>query len=120
MTTKTMITLGLGFLLALACGNLSAQTSSTGSSSSSETQAVLNSAVNNPNVLVVTGKIINAETGKPIKYSDLNFNKFGDEVLSASVDENGNYALAINKKEIGTPVRLVFRIPGYKKYIAKT
>lgn len=119
MTTKTMLTLGLGFLLALACGNLSAQTTSTGSSSSSETQAVVNSAVSNPNVLVVTGRIINAETRKPIKHTDLNFDKFGDEVLKASIDENGNYALALNKQAMGEPIRLVFRIPGYKRYIAK-
>lgn len=121
MTTKTLYTMGLGFLLALACGNLSAQSSSTGNSSSTaETQAVVTSAVNNPNVLVVTGKLIDAQTRKPITNAKMNFEKFGDEVLQAHIDENGNYALSLNKKEMGTPIRVIFKVAGYKRYVAKS
>ncbi|MBS1612119.1 MAG: hypothetical protein JST49_04810 [Bacteroidetes bacterium] len=120
MTTKTMITLGLGFLLALACGNLSAQTSSTGSSSSStEAQAIVNSAVTNPDVMVVTGRIIDASTKKPIANAKLSFEKFGAEVLKAQIDDKGNYALALNKKEMALPIRVVFKVAGYKRYVAK-
>ena len=113
MTTKTMITLGLGFLLALACGNLSAQTTSTGSSSSStEAQAIVNSAVTNPDVMVVTGRIIDASTKKPIANAKLSFEKFGAEVLNAQIDDKGNYALALNKKEMALPIRVVFKFAG--------
>lgn len=120
MTTKTMLTLGLGFLLALSCGNLSAQTTSTGSSSTATpAQAVVNSAVTNPDIMVVTGRIVDASTGKPIANAKMNFDKFGKEVLNAQIDEKGNYALALNKKEMSLPIHVVFKVAGYKRYVAK-
>lgn len=121
MKTKIMLSLGLGFLLALTCGNLSAQTSnSTGTNTlSAGPQSVMNNAVTNPDVLVVTGKIIDATSKKPIQNAKINFDKFGDELLQASIDAKGNYAIALNKKELGEPVRVIFKIAGYKKYVVK-
>ena len=82
-------------------------------------QAVTNTAVTNPDVLVLTGKIVDATTQKPVTNAKINFDKFGDEVLQASIDDKGNYALALNKKEMGEPVRVIFKVNGYKKYVVK-
>jgi hypothetical protein len=120
MKTKTILTLGVGFLLAFVCGNLSAQNTSTaGKTKLSGPQSVANNAITNPDVLVVTGKIIDAVTGHPISNAKINFDKFGEELLQASVDDNGNYALALNKKELGEPIRVVFKVGGYKRYAIK-
>jgi hypothetical protein len=121
MKTKNILSLGVGFLLALVCGTVSAQnTQTTGKNSlTAGPQAVTNNSVTNPDVLVVTGKIIDATTNKPVKNAKINFDKFGDELLQASIDEKGNYAIALNKKELGEPVRVIFKIAGYKRYVVK-
>ena len=121
MKTKTSFILSMGFLLALVCGKLSAQsTEKTGETKTvNSTQAVINSAVTNANVLVMTGRIVDAQTKLPITNAKINFDKFGDELLQASIDEKGNYALALNKDELGEPIRIIFRIKGYKKYTIK-
>ncbi len=122
MNTKFFFSLGLGFLLAVVCGNLPAQnTSTTGNSSlTTDPQSVANNVVTNPNVLVITGKIIDAQTKKPIANAKINFDKFGLELLQASIDDKGNYALALNKEELGEPIRIIFKVPGYKKYTVKS
>jgi len=122
MKTKTILTLSVGFLLSLVCGNLSAQNTLTAGQTNltAGPQAVTNHAVTNPDVLVVTGKIIDAVTRKPIGNAKINFDKFGEELLQASIDEKGNYALALNKKELGEPVRVIFKIAGYKRYVIKS
>ena len=78
MKTKTILTLSVGFLLALVCGNLSAQNTSTAGKTNltAGPQAVTNHAVTNPDVLVVTGKIIDAVTKLPISNAKINFDKF--------------------------------------------
>ena len=122
MKTKTILALSAGFLLSLVCGNLSAQNTLTAGQTNltAGPQAVTNHAVTNPDVLVVTGKIIDAVTRKPIGNAKINFDKFGEELLQASIDEKGNYALALNKKELGEPVRVIFKIAGYKRYVIKS
>lgn len=121
MKTKLHLVLGMGFLLALVSLSVRAQnTSTTGETSlTAGPQAVINHTVTNPDVLVVTGKIVDALTSKPISNAKINFEKFGDELLQASIDEKGNYAIALNKKELGEPVRVIFKINGYKKYVVK-
>jgi len=121
MKTKTILTLSVGFLLALVCGNISAQNTSTAGKTNltAGPQAVTNHAITNPDVLVVTGKIIDAVTKQPISNAKINFDKFGEELLQASIDDKGNYALALNKKELGEPIRIVFKVAGYKKYAVK-
>ncbi|MFN8308771.1 MAG: hypothetical protein U0T73_02295 [Chitinophagales bacterium] len=84
----------------------------------STTQEVVNLMINHPDILVVTGKIYDAETQKPITDARINFNKFGDELLKAAIDKDGNYALAIQKKEIGDPISIIFKVEGYRKYTA--
>jgi hypothetical protein len=84
------------------------------------TQAVLNSAVNHPELMVITGRIVDAETFQAINDAKINFDKFGDELVNAAIDKDGNYALAISKKEVGDQVRIIFKIEGYQKYIAKS
>jgi hypothetical protein len=121
MKTQTVLTLSVGFLLALVCGNLSAQNTLTAGKTdlTAGPQAVTNHAITNPDVLVVTGKIMDAVTKQPISNAKINFDKFGEELLQASIDDKGNYALALNKKELGEPIRIVFKIAGYKRYAIK-
>ena len=83
------------------------------------TQAVINSVVNNPDLMVITGRIVDAENYQPITDAKINFDKFGDELVSAAIDKDGNYALALSKKEVGEQVRIIFKIDGYQKYIAR-
>ncbi|MFN8276671.1 MAG: hypothetical protein U0T84_04265 [Chitinophagales bacterium] len=82
------------------------------------TQEVMNLMINNPNVMVVTGRILDAETRQPITDAKINFDKFGDELIKAAIDKNGNYALAIQKTEIGDPISIIFKVEGYHKYVA--
>ena len=122
MKTKTILTLSVGFLLSLVCGNLSAQNTLTAGKTNltAGPQAVTNHAITNPDVLVITGKIVDAVTKLPIANAKINFDKFGDELLQASIDDKGNYALALNKKELGEPIRMIFKIQGYKRYVIKS
>lgn len=122
MKTKTILTLSVGFLLALVCGNLSAQSTLTAGKTNltAGPQAVTNNAIANPDVLVITGKIMDAETKQPIVNAKINFDKFGEELLQASIDDKGNYAIALNKKELGEPVRVIFKVAGYKRYVIKS
>lgn len=122
MKTKTILTLSVGFLLSLVCGNLSAQSTLPAGKTNltAGPQAVTNHAIANPDVLVVTGKIMDAETGKPIANAKINFDKFGEELLQASIDDKGNYAIALNKKELGEPVRVIFKVAGYKRFVIKS
>ncbi|MCW5907955.1 MAG: hypothetical protein KIS94_08865 [Chitinophagales bacterium] len=122
MKAKTILTLSLGLILAFVCGNLGAQTAPAGTETSltAGPQSVANNVVTNPNVLVVTGKIIDAQTRKPIPNAKINFDKFGEELLQASIDDKGNYALALNKKELGEPIRVIFRVAGYKRFVVKS
>lgn len=85
----------------------------------SHPQEVAAKASSDANVLIVSGKILNAATLQPIGKTKINLDKFGDELMQASIDKNGNYALALKKDELGEPVRITFKIPGYKKFIAK-
>ena len=108
--------------LTLVIGQVSAQCGSHGKTSKllPSTQAVINSVVNNPNMIVITGSIRDAETSLPITDAKINFDKFGDELVNAAIDKDGNYALAINKKEVGDQIRVIFKIEGYQRYIAKS
>ena len=84
------------------------------------TQAVMNSVVNHADLMVITGKIVDADTYQPITDAKINFDKFGDELVNAAIDKEGNYALAIKKTEVGEQVRIIFKIEGYQKYVAKS
>jgi hypothetical protein len=121
MKTKKTFMLFAGFLLALVCGNLYAQNTSTAGETKStpSPQVVSNSPIINPDVLVVTGRIVDAVTKKPISNAKINFEKFGEELLQASIDAKGNYAIALSKKEMGEPIRVIFKIAGYKRYTIK-
>jgi hypothetical protein len=116
------LSITLAVFSALLCGKTFAQTgeSVTVNMALGSPQAVTNHAITNPDILVVSGKILDATNMKPIKNARINSDKFGDEMVQASVDEKGNYALALNKKELGEPIRIIFKIDGYKKYVIKT
>jgi hypothetical protein len=122
MKTKFALYLCLGILLTLICGNVSAQNTiiTETSPNTPEAQAVINNAVTNPNVLVITGKIVDAKTKLPVGKAKINFDKFGTELIQASIDEKGNYALALNKSELGDPIRIIFKVAGYKRYTVKS
>lgn len=122
MKTKIGTTLGLALLLAVMCGNLSAQsTSTTGTTSptAATSQSVINTMVTNPNVLVITGKIYDATTQKPIDNAKINFDKAGVQLMHASIDEQGNYTVALNKDQMGDAVKVLFKVSGYKRYMLK-
>lgn len=114
MFQKGVLTLFMAIVSLMA----SAQ-SKTGTDLAGGPQSVLSTAVKNPDILVVTGKIVDAATQKPITNARINFDKFGEELLQASIDDKGNYALALNKKELGEPMRLIFKVAGYKRFIFK-
>ena len=115
---KNLILLLLGLIL--TTGQLSAQSAPKSVKLLSTTQAVMNSVINHPELMVITGKITDAETQLPITDAKINFDKFGDELVNAAIDKDGNYALAINKAEIGDQIRVIFKIEGYQRYIAKS
>jgi hypothetical protein len=116
MKTKINIILGVGFLLALGCGNLSAQsTQTTAATTLPAVTTPVSTTATNQDVLVLTGRILDAESKQPIKNTKINFDKFGEELLHASIDDNGNYSIVLNKKELGEPIRVVFKIAGYKR-----
>jgi len=108
-------------VLSLAAGQLSAQTDQTKPTRLlPSTQAVMNSVVNHPDLMVITGRITDAETQLPITDAKINFDKFGDELIHAAIDKEGNYALAISRTEVGEQIRIIFKIEGYKSYVAKS
>jgi hypothetical protein len=121
---KTLIALSFAFslMLFLSFNNLTAQNAQTTvqNPTANSSAPACKGASKNPDILIVTGKILDAETKEPIKNAKINFDKFGEELLQATLDEKGNYALALNKREIGSPVRIVFKINGYKRYIIKS
>ena len=107
--------------LTLGVGQLAAQTAQVKQTKLlSSTQAVISSVVNHPDLMVITGRITDAETKLPITDAKINFDKFGDELIHAAIDKDGNYALAISKTEVGDQVRIIFKIEGYKSYTAKS
>ena len=120
MKTKINFILGVGFLLALVCGNLSAQnTQTTGETNLKAAPVAVNTPAANQDVLVMTGRIIDAESKQPITNAKINFDKFGEELMHASIDGNGNYSIVLNKKELGEPIRVIFKIAGYKRFVVK-
>ncbi len=114
---KRLVLFFLG--LTIVSAQLSAQSVSKTEKLLPSTQAVMNSVVNHPDLMVITGRIIDAETRLPITDAKINFDKFGDELVNAAIDKEGNYALAINKNEIGDQIKVIFKIEGYQRYIAK-
>jgi len=121
MKTKSHLLLSLSLMLCLACGNLSAQTSSNmGQTPATAPVATVNNTPANQDVLVMTGRIIDNDTKQPIKNARINFDKFGEELLHASIDDNGNYSIVLNKKELGEPIRVIFKISGYKRFVVKS
>jgi len=111
---KYLITL----LVALTGLTMNAQTSFS-SQLVPATQAVLNSVVNNPSVMVITGKLIDAATSLPISNASVNFSKLSEGLVNAAVDKNGNYALAINKDLVNSSIKLMFKIVGYEDFEVK-
>jgi Icc-related predicted phosphoesterase len=82
-------------------------------------QEVAAKASTDANILIISGKILNAATLQPIGKTKINVDKLGDELVQASIDSNGNYAIALKKDELGEPIRIIFRVPGFKKFVAK-
>ncbi len=121
MKTKSVLKASFGFILVALFGNIFSQNTPTTHETNltSGPQSVINHAVTNTDVLVITGKIVDAQTGEAITNAKINFDKFGEELLQASIDDKGNYALALNKKELGEPIRVIFKVAGYKRYVIR-
>ncbi len=122
MKTKIALSLTLSLLFAGLCGNLFAQGAQP--KVINQINSVQPTATDDPakckDIIVITGKILDATTKQPIKNTKINFDKFGEEVLQASLDAQGNYLLTLNKKAMGNPVRIVFKIAGYKRFVIKS
>ncbi len=84
-----------------------------------EAQQVASKASLDDNLLILSGKIIDAETKAPLGKTKINLSKFGDELVQASIDNDGKYAIALRKDQLGEPTRITFKVPGYKRYIIK-
>jgi hypothetical protein len=87
--------------------------------SSSVTQKVIQVAANNPNAMVISGKLIDAATSQPVKNAKLKFAKANEVVLNAAVDEKGNYAIAVDKSAMGKSVNILLKIAGYEDFKMK-
>lgn len=85
----------------------------------SNSQMVAAKASADENVLIISGKILDATTMQPVGKAKINLDKFGDELVQASIDNDGRYAIALRKDELGEPMRITFKIPGYKRYVVK-
>lgn len=83
------------------------------------TQAVLNSIVSYPDVIIVTGRLVDMASSAPIANAKLNIAKLGEGIINAAVDEKGNYALAIDKNKIDAKSKLVFMVNGYESSTPK-
>ena len=77
------------------------------------TQAVLNSVVSHPDVIIITGRLIDVASSNPIANAKLNVAQLGEGIINAAVDEKGNYALAIDKSKVDAKSKLVFKVNGY-------
>ena len=80
------------------------------------TQAVLNTVVTNPNVIIITGKLLNAATSNPITDANVKLSNVSKGLLNAAVDKNGNYALALDKDLVTASTGLTFKIEGYEDF----
>ncbi len=118
---KTLRTALLSFCLlgGLFGQNLMAQSQSDITNLLPSTQAVMNAVVSNPNLVIVTGRIVDALTNLPITDAKINFSKFGTELVNAAIDKNGNYALALDKTKLGDQIKLLFNVEGYDNFVAK-
>lgn len=83
------------------------------------TQAVLNTVVTNPNVIIITGKLVNASTSSPITDAIVKLANVSKGLLNAAVDKNGNFALALDKDAITPSTGLTFKIEGFEDYTVK-
>lgn len=104
----------LGQVSAQATDNISYQDKKFSSS-----QMVAAKASTDENLLIISGKILDATTMQPVGRAKINMDKFGDELVQASIDNDGRYAIALRKDELGEPMRITFKIPGYKRFIVK-
>lgn len=100
-------------ILAVALGNFTLNAQSTAM------QAILKNTANRTDVVIVSGKITDISTQKPIANAKLNLSE-NSGVIDAVVDENGYYALALNKKAITEKdTRIEFNINGYEAALKK-
>jgi HSP20 family molecular chaperone IbpA len=109
--------LGLGLILGVFGNTASAQEAA--KTTDLSTSKAVATTVANPNFLVVTGTVYNAKTKLPITDTRINLDKFGEELEQASMDNTGNYLMSLKKDELGEPTRIIFKVPGFKKFIAK-
>lgn len=78
------------------------------------TQAVINSVVNRNDVIILTGRLIDVVNYSPIVNAKLNLSEMGAGIINAAVDENGNYALALDKNVVNASSRIEFKVNGYE------
>jgi hypothetical protein len=104
----------LGQVLAQTTDNISYQ-----DKKFNHSQTVAAKASTDDNMLIISGKILDASTMQPVGKAKINTEKFGDELVQASIDNDGRYAIALRKDELGEPMRVTFKIPGYKRFVVK-
>lgn len=82
-------------------------------------QEVANLLTTNPNAIILTGKVIDIVNHHAITNGEISLSGAGKELIDATVDHNGIYAIALDKSELRFPIHVKIRIEGYKKFIIK-
>lgn len=75
--------------------------------------------LNTQDVLILKGKLIDAESLNPIQQSVINLDVEKSGMLLFDMDENGNYLMVFNKENLSFPFKLSFDFEGYENFEAK-
>jgi len=85
----------------------------------SEIQQVAASLTRNGTAIVITGTIKDLLQNKYITNAQISLSGFGRELIDASVDNIGHYAIALDKSQLKFPITLKIHIKGYKKFVIR-
>lgn len=73
----------------------------------------------NPDLFVIRGTIQDAYSQRAIGNDQIGFNDFGPEILMADLDDRGNFVMVFDRTKVSFPMRMKFKIDGYKKFVAR-
>jgi hypothetical protein len=85
----------------------------------SNTNAQSKNFLNTQDVLILKGKLVEAETLKPIQQSIVNLDLEESGMLLFDMDEKGNYLMVFNKEHLSFPFKMSFNFEGYEDFEAK-
>lgn len=85
----------------------------------SNTNAQSKNLLNTQDVLILKGKLVEAETLKSIQQSIVNLDLKESGMLLFDMDENGNYLMVFNKEQLSFPFKMSFNFEGHENFEAK-